>query len=291
VRIYIPSTSRSDVPNTDALKNRAKMRGHELTACALADYGIVLGDRIEMLDEAKACIMSHAPYVHVGAGCITRGAWDQRVRDMLTVGASALWGYSALAREDFAKRSFVDEVKFGHPWGVPVLDDLKPTKDCTRSDFVLVALNPVTAHNVGEELDLVYEIHDACRYANRPAIWSWPNEDPCADKLAAAMQALWGNDQRAAAGQFRWYMDRCHCMVGNSSSALIEAPVIGTPFVDCGCRQEGRPLAMGLRGDNRIAKAINAARPFSGQSPYQHPKRNACTEIIELAEELSDEKH
>jgi UDP-N-acetylglucosamine 2-epimerase len=253
------------------------LRGHDVLARPNgARVAIILGDRSEMLTVARECIEAYVPYVHVGAGCITRGSWDQGVRDMLTAGAEECWAYTSMA-------DAYHNTTFGM-WGVPVLDTLAPSGWSRQNDYVLVALNPVTAHSVGEEHLLARVIASACREVNILAVWSTPNEDRPGADLQRTLEAVWPGQQLKIS--FRTALEMCRCIVGNSSSALIEAPVLGTPYVDVGCRQQGRPLAQSLYGVDQIIEGIKFHEPHVGDSPYRSPTRSACREIIELAERV-----
>ena len=291
MKIYIPSTSRSDWPNVWALRTEAEERRHTTPGVSLneCDAAIILGDRLEMLREARACIRHHVPYVHVGAGCNTWGSWDQKVRAMLTAGCQKSWAYTEKARQNAECWS---PWTGAHGFGVPVLDTLKDRK-VKRKSYALVALNPVTAHRIGEELRLVKGIAQACAMAGREVVWSTPNEDPQGAKLLGLLKKTWPGrclsdvlPHVPNTCRFAHAVHECAVIVGNSSAALIEAPVLGTPFVDVGCRQEGRPLAMGLTAVAEIAEAIAHPKPIESPSPYQHPQRKACEEIIKLAEEV-----
>lgn len=282
MKIYIPSTSRSDCPNTAALRNKAASMGHDLVDLPSIDAcAILLGDRSEMLTVARSCIEAHCRWIHVGAGCKTEGSWDQYVRDMLTAGCVKAWAYSEVAAygDDFIQ--FAQRM-----YGVPVLDMLTKST-LPRKDYALVAINPVTSRQIREEHLIVSEIRFALHELKIDARWSMPNEDPQSRSLAASMQRAWPK-QQLTRGEFATAIRECAVMVGNSSSALIEAPVLGTPFVDCGCRQQGRPLAMGVCGSENIKRAIRNARPYEGQSPYQHPQRKACESIIKIAESYDE---
>jgi UDP-N-acetylglucosamine 2-epimerase (non-hydrolysing)/GDP/UDP-N,N'-diacetylbacillosamine 2-epimerase (hydrolysing) len=80
-------------------------------------------------------------------------------------------------------------------------------------------------------------------------------------------------------------------VVGNSSSGLIEAPAVGTPTVNIGARQRGRPRAASVINCPGDAAAITAAlcqalapdmqrRAASGESPYGHP--GASSRIVDV---------
>lgn len=284
MKLYIPSTSRSDRRNTDALKRSARDRGHQVVARPIeASVALLLGDRSEMLTCARECIEHYVPWVHVGAGCVTRGSWDQTVREMLTAGGARLWAYTSEA-------AWVVREEYGNDdeFGIPLLDTLAP-RGLTRQDYALVAINPVTAQCIGEELELVYEIAKACREVGRRVVWTRPNEDRQGVALLSRLADVWPDGYLRV--PFADALEECAVLVGNSSAALIEAPVLGTRHVDCGCRQDGRPLAHGLRGDGitrGVHDALECGPGIFKESPYRHPKRAACASIIELAEELAD---
>ena len=287
MRIYIPSTSRSDVRNVKALMAKAREMGHDLafSAGSGSDSAIILGDRSEMLTEARRIIEAQMPYVHVGAGCVTLGSWDTIVRDMLTAGGDAFWAYTSFGH--WTAMGGGKSPKSG--FGVPILDTLSRATD-PRNDTVLVAINPVTApRNSVEHINIANEIVGACSQLGLKVAWSHANKDWPGVALNAHMQKVWpGQSLRDWGFEFGGILSTCRCIVGNSSAALMEAPMIGCPFVDCGTRQQGRPLAMGVRGVLDIAAAIENAKPHEGPSPYQHPERDACGEIIRLAEGVAE---
>lgn len=283
MKILVPSTSRSDVRNTDALRAEVLRQGHDLVHEPSADaVAILLGDRTEMVSVARVCIEHHCRWVHVGAGCETRGSWDQIARDMLTAGCAKAWSYT----EHAAYKIDHETIDGTDDYGVPILDTLRP-RNLTRADYVLVALNPVTAHRISEEMLLKDMIADACRALHLPVVWSSPNEDPQSHALHESMEATWPGAKLAI--PFGDALEKCRVIVGNSSAALIEAPVLGTPFVDCGCRQQGRPLHQMLYGEH-IIDGIKNATPCALKSPYKHPERKACESIIRLCEEVNSEQ-
>ena len=61
-------------------------------------------------------------------------------------------------------------------------------------------------------------------------------------------------------------LQECNLIVGNSSSGIIEAPLLGTPTVNVGSRQDGRP---------RAGSVIDIA-------PDRQRIRAACLRAIEL---------
>jgi UDP-N-acetylglucosamine 2-epimerase len=120
---------------------------------------------------------------------------------------------------------------------------------------------------------------------NVPATYviTLPNSDVGSAVIREQLSALSADPRvivRAQLGAlFHFGLMRCaDAMLGNSSSAIIEAPIFALPAVNIGDRQRGR-----LRGDNvleapaepaAITTALQRAldpswrRSLSGQSPY-----------------------
>jgi hypothetical protein len=219
--------------------------------------------------------------MHVGGGCTTKGSVDNVVRDMLSIGSRMVWAYSELAMD--RATMFLGGTVYGY--GVPAADALEPSTE-PREDFALVAVNPVTAGNIGEELALVREISEALVTCGVRWRWSSPNEDRGQLRLNGTMIDAFGLDNNTV--DFAEDLLRCKFLVGNSSAALIEAPILRTPFIDCGMRQQGRPLSRGYRGTS-IIREIERIRAgeyeHPSSNPFQHPQRKACESIIRLAEE------
>ena len=82
-------------------------------------------------------------------------------------------------------------------------------------------------------------------------------------------------------------------VIGNSSSGIIEAPAAGTPTVNVGIRQKGRPRAASIvdcdEQRDAIAAAIRRARDPAmrsamarGDPPYGRPRNAAASMLQEL---------
>jgi UDP-N-acetylglucosamine 2-epimerase len=109
------------------------------------------------------------------------------------------------------------------------------------------------------------ELAAALEAVDGTAIVTLPNDDPGGLAVRAAMLAL---EERAphvrtyaALGQHRYLSLLAHAdaVVGNSSSAIIEAPSFKLPVVDVGDRQRGRTRAANIRNVPPEREAIAAA--------------------------------
>jgi UDP-N-acetylglucosamine 2-epimerase len=70
------------------------------------------------------------------------------------------------------------------------------------------------------------------------------NNDPGADKIRESLQ--WHDPEGSyvlddmTPTDYLRAVYNCAAVIGNSSSGIIEAPALGVPTVNIGCRQEGR---------------------------------------------------
>jgi UDP-hydrolysing UDP-N-acetyl-D-glucosamine 2-epimerase len=223
------------------------------------DYLIVLGDRFEALAAATAAVVHGVPIVHLHGGEASEGAIDERFRNAIT----KLADLHFVAGEEFARRVR----QMGEPddrvfvCGPAVQDVLSTLATLSRSDLerlLGVAFKPLTALVVyhpataGSEdpASAVESILDGVLQAGVGLVFvSLPNADQRSVEIADAIESRAASDDRIVAfssvGQTAYLslLRECDLIVGNSSSGIIEAPLVGTPSVNVGTRQAGRPRA------------------------------------------------
>jgi GDP/UDP-N,N'-diacetylbacillosamine 2-epimerase (hydrolysing) len=119
----------------------------------------------------------------------------------------------------------------------------------------------VVQHSVTEEFDRAEEqIRATVEAVNRldlPKVWIMPNNDAGSDYVRqgillnrTARTFLFENLKRE---DYLGMLKHARCIVGNSSSGLLEAPTFGIPAVNIGRRQADR-----LHGKNVINVAFDA---------------------------------
>ena len=216
---------------------------------------VVLGDRFEMFAAASAAVPFRIPILHLHGGELTLGAIDECFRHALTK-MSHLHG---VASDVYRQRV----IQMGEePWrvlccGALGLDGLRTAPELSRAQierrFSLDLSHPpllVTLHPTTNEYKAASQQADALLLAleslDLPVVFTMPNADTAAGEIRRRIldfcsshpRARWvenfGPDCYAAA------MRHCAAMVGNSSSALLEAPFLRLPAVNIGRRQDGR---------------------------------------------------
>jgi UDP-hydrolysing UDP-N-acetyl-D-glucosamine 2-epimerase len=263
------------------------------------DILVVLGDRYEALAVATTAMLLRTPIAHIAGGECTEGAVDESIRHAITKMAHLHF----VATEEFRQRV----IQLGEApervmtVGAPGLDGIARLQPLNRAQLqeeleislrppvLAVTYHPVTASgdDPADGVAPLLEALDALDDAT--VIVTQPNADTASARITDAMRmwvAAHPNRSRlfAALGQRRYLslLALADAVVGNSSSGLIEAPALGTPTVNIGPRQDGRPRAASVIDCPADAAAITAAvcgalspgmqrRAARCESPYGYP--------------------
>ena len=239
------------------------------------DLVVVMGDRYELLAISTVCVLMNIPIAHISGGEITGGAIDDQIRNAMT----KLSHLHFVANEDYGKRvrqmgeedwricvsgePGLDNVTRLELWSARQLgDDLG--LDLTKPT-ALVTFHPVTLERDQAEQHITAVI-DALQQADMQYILTYPNADLGCDRVIAALTDFHAaNESRSclvkSLGQLRYLSALRHAdmMIGNSSSALFEAPSFNMPAVNIGSRQAGR-----MRAENVIDVDCETAAILAG---------------------------
>jgi UDP-hydrolysing UDP-N-acetyl-D-glucosamine 2-epimerase len=128
--------------------------------------------------------------------------------------------------------------------GAPQLDEMVSytPKRPMEEPFYLVVMHPTT-NEVADAEKQILALKQACLSLEGRKVWIAPNNDPGWREIYKHLpEGVISNMPRQ---QYLDHLRYCQCIIGNSSSGILEAPTYGTPAVNIGCRQLGRE-----RGDN-----------------------------------------
>jgi UDP-hydrolysing UDP-N-acetyl-D-glucosamine 2-epimerase len=222
---------------------------------------LVIGDRLDMLPAAVASLPFNLPLAHLHGGELTEGAIDDRIRHALTKLAhlhlvscrSAAERVRAMGEEDW--RIVLT--------GAPGLDTLlaaplmereeflakTPLRDleAARERFILATVHPET--NASDPLAPLQALLRALEDEPLPVLFTAPNSDPGGAAIKHALLSWIERNPQAryieTLGTVLYPNALRHAtaMIGNSSSGIVEAGLLGLPVVDIGSRQKGRERA------------------------------------------------
>lgn len=241
---------------------------------------VLLGDRFETLAAAQAAMALRIPIAHIHGGEATYGLIDEAIRHAVTKMAHLHF----VAAEPYRRRviQLGEEPGRVYDFGAPGLDAVRATAIASRSDLeqalgfalgqpaLLVTYHPVTLVPSGTDQAFRALVGALDRFPDSTVLFTRSNADTRGSDLNrliddyAASQP--GRVRVATSLGSRLYLaavSHCDVVVGNSSSGLYEAPLLGTPTVNIGDRQAGRlkPASVidcGEREDD-IAQAVQRA--------------------------------
>jgi UDP-hydrolysing UDP-N-acetyl-D-glucosamine 2-epimerase len=217
------------------------------------DALLLTGDRLETAAAALAATLERIPIIHLHGGEQTLGAFDDALRHAIT----KLSHLHLVSHDEYARRivALGEDPASVHVVGAPGLDaaaraDL-PSREELAADLGLALDRPVvlvTVHPGTLERDpaaAASAVVAAMDAVKATYIVTLPNSDPGGDAirdLLVAAAARPGRVALDALGERRYWglLRIADAMLGNSSSALIEAPAVDLPAVDVGDRQAGR---------------------------------------------------
>lgn len=237
------------------------------------DLVVLLGDRFEILAAAQAAMVARIPIGHIHGGEATEGAIDDAIRHAVTKlshlhftaaapyrqrviqmgeAPERVFDFGAVGVDNIHRLQLLDrpavEAAIGMPLGAPTF---------------LVTYHPVTLSAEGPERALAELFRALDSFPQAHLLFTKPNADT-GGRIISTMIDDYVRQREAPAvahtslGQLRYlsalkYVD---AVIGNSSSALIEAPALRRASVNIGERQRGRLTASSVLSCEEDAEQI-----------------------------------
>lgn len=240
------------------------------------DIVLILGDRYEIFAAAAVAMALGIPIAHIAGGEITEGAMDEQIRHAITKMAHIHFPGVEVYAENIRKMGEESWRVFNV--GDSGIENIKLTKLLNQEELMqslglkvdsktlLVTYHPVTLeiNNVDEQ---IHNLLEALSKFDNHMIITYPNSDNGGDKIIKALEEYGAKNSNIhlfrSLGSLRYLsvMKLCGVVIGNSSSALIEAAYMKKPVVNIGNRQKGRLMA-----DNIIQTGYSAEEIYNGIS-------------------------
>lgn len=252
IKISVESTCALDISNNQA---KALVSFTELFERESYDGVVILGDRYEMLAIAIAAGNTCTPIFHLCGGDTTEGAMDEWIRHSITKMSYLHFP----TNEDSYKRilQLGESPDRVFNYGSTSIDNILNTELFDRQQilgnlglkncrYAVCTYHPVTMQNDNIDV-LLRDFFQAIKeFPELEFIMTKSNADQGgayinqvldqADKVIDNLHVF------ASLGVVRYLslMKYSECVIGNSSSGIIEAPAFGIPTVNIGDRQRGR---------------------------------------------------
>ena len=240
------------------------------------DLVVMPGDRFEILAAAQAAMLMAIPIAHLHGGEVTEGAVDESIRHAVSKMASLHFVSAEPYRQRLIRMG--EEPSRVHVVGAPGLDHLLRTPLPTRAEllksvdlnpsapFLLVTYHPATRGTAGPSEAVEQLLRALDRFGQHQLLITKANADAGGRTINTVLDSYASRNRSrvalvASLGTPKYLAAVTHAaaLVGNSSSALIEAPAVGTPTVNIGPRQQGRLRAATVIDCEESTDAIAAA--------------------------------
>lgn len=287
-----------DIPNDDDSKSgMASATGVAIKKFAvffsknIPDMLIVLGDRFEILAAAIAANFLGIDIAHISGGDITEGAIDDTIRHCITKMSYLHFPGCAQSAKRIIQMGEEPERVFnvGEPGVENCLKmNLMTTDEISKSigfDITYSNYSVVTFHPSTVEDDTAYQqtyelVHAMETYGDMKYIITMAN----ADAGGRLINDIWLKESAnhhnwcfiSSLGVLRYLSTVKHArlVIGNSSSGIVEAPVLGTPTINIGNRQNGRMMAESIISCKPYCEEIIEAMKAGLESSFYKKSQN-----------------
>lgn len=220
------------------------------------DLTCLAGDRYELIPIALTSTLFKKPILHLYGGEITEGVIDEQIRHMLTKVSHLHFTSCNLHSENVKKMG--EESWRVYTVGELVVDNMaqinKIPKEKLYSDFsldinkgvVLLTYHPVAADSEISGTEQLKKLFEALAFFDVQVMVTAPNVEVGSGEILSLLKKYIDKNKNyhfcESLGFLRYYsfLSIADCVIGNSSSGLLEAPFYRVPALNIGSRQQGR---------------------------------------------------
>lgn len=304
-KINIISGSNNSTIDTAEIMSRTIRKFTDYFVSSKPDVILVLGDRFEMFEAAAAAVISRIPLIHIAGGETTEGAIDEVFRHSITK-----MSYLHFASTERYRKRIIqlgEDPSRVFNTGALGVENVKKVKCLSRKElekelgfvldkpYAVVTFHPVTLENssalkqLKELLDVINK-HDEMKFIITKA-----NADPEGEKINAELDKFVKKHDNcilvSSLGTLRYFsaIKYCECVIGNSSSGIVEVPSFNKATVNIGDRQKGRIQADSIINCKPVAedieKALNKAMKFKGKVNNPYGRGNSSDKMLKIIKE------
>lgn len=226
------------------------------------NLAVYLGDRVEISAVATACHLSLVPAIHLHGGESTLGSLDDAIRHAISKYSKGHICFSAGAKRRLLRMgenpgsvyhsdSFLfDRLRSIDNWDIENL--LLGLGLDVNTSYVMSCIHPVTTDQT-ETILTTRAVLDGIRASKaKQVIITGPNSDEGAAYIIDEIEKFClevGNDKKViwkkdlGGNDYLKLLHYSQGLIGNSSSGILEAPIIGVNSISVGRRQVGRSSA------------------------------------------------
>jgi GDP/UDP-N,N'-diacetylbacillosamine 2-epimerase (hydrolysing) len=240
----------------------SRAAGSAISGCAEAlkelqpDIILLLGDRFEILSAAMAGLLARIPIAHIHGGELTLGAFDESIRHAITKMSSIHFVTHEVYRRRVVQLGEIPErVYLVGSLGVDAINSLvlmnrkeieNELNIKIKAKSLLITFHPATLDKESPERQMNHLLSVLEKLNDTTLLFTMPNADTGGNAIVKLIEDFVQKRENAYAFSSLGQLLYLSCMamvdgvVGNSSSGITEAPVMGIGTVNIGTRQLGR---------------------------------------------------
>lgn len=214
---------------------------------------IILGDRYEMLSVAIAAAMQQIPILHIHGGEATFANYDEFIRHAITKMSTYHFTSTEIYRNRVIQLGEQPERVFNLGalgaenclWidenNVPDL-----VKNLPDRKYFVILFHPETLLDVDVVGQIDELLNAVSEFENYKCVFLGSNADTHSDQIRSRIQEYVVTHSNATyfenlhTDAYHYLLKHAVCLIGNSSSGIIEAPSLGVFTINIGHRQDGR---------------------------------------------------
>jgi GDP/UDP-N,N'-diacetylbacillosamine 2-epimerase (hydrolysing) len=266
------------------------------------DVVLVLGDRFEMFEAAAAAVVCRIPLIHIAGGETTQGAIDEVFRHSITKMSYLHFASTEAYRQRIIQLG--EDPKRVFNTGALGVENVRKVKCLSRKrlseelqfdldkPYAVVTFHPVTleGHSALTQLNELLKV-----LKNHPEmsfIITKANADLDGERINAKLEEFVKKHDNcilvSSLGTLKYFsaIRYCECVIGNSSSGIVEVPSFNKPTVNIGDRQKGRIQADSVINckplETDIEKALRKALKFDGKVSNPYGKGNSSEQMLRI---------
>ena len=262
------------------------------------DLICLMGDRVEMLAGAIVGSLNNILTIHLQAGD-TSGTIDDSMRHAISKMSHAHFCANKIARQRLLRMGENEDNIFiiGSPSvdnllniDLELYDAVKKIYKIEFDKYGILIFHPFTTE-IGDIKKQIKNLVDAVIDSNLNYIVVNPNNDNGNNFIFDEYKRLEHNDKFRIFSSIKYeyfimLLSNAKFMIGNSSSAIIEAPYFSIPVVNIGTRQKGRDLTNNIFNcgyDKKdIEKNIEIVLKYDDKIAGAYGKGNSAELFLEI---------
>ena len=273
------------------------------------DIVLILGDRFELIPIAYSALLLNIPIAHLHGGEVTQGAFDDSIRHSV----SKMSNLHFVCNQIYRKRliNMGEEPKNVHDVGGIGAELISREKKLKKAEvekilnfkidkkIILVSLHPETK-NKNVKYFLLFDALKKIK-KNFIIIFTSPNSDPGGHKILKEITKFTKNKNcyyisNLGSELYHSLLRISNLLIGNSSSGLLEAPLLNVPSVNIGQRQKGRLIERTVLNckfnEKEILKSISIAlkRKNKKNKIKHHKNKRASKKIFNIISKVDVDK-